>query len=227
MHFAGVSLKHGQLQQTLTNRVPTLHSDQICRSTFLYRIPALHICCACVIAMTIATELPCYLQPPTTVCCTMRSKLSLFAQGANQLEPPVCWPTYWTYGHTHMVITLLLRIYLRLLKQILTQTHTVRNKQWFELGKHSIYIYIPFYITRQVFYHATVELLRHSGISSVENQSAPYFDLTCEPTTTSSNSWAIPKFALVDKICWRAPFFSCRWIASLWTTKKHRKTYSI
>ena len=31
----------------------------------------------------------------------------------------------------------------------------------------------------------------------------------------------------MDKICWRAPFFSCRWIASLWTTKKHRKTYSI
>lgn len=145
MHFAGVSLKHGQLQQTLTNRVPTLHSDQICRSTFLYRIPALHICCVCVIAMTIATELPCYLQPPTTVCCTMRSKLSLFAQGANQLEPPVCWPTYWTYGHTHMVITLLLRIYLRLLKQILTQTHTVRNKQWFELGKYSIYIYSILY----------------------------------------------------------------------------------
>ena len=37
-------------------------------------------------------------------------------------------------------------IYLRLLKQILTQTHTVRNKQWFELGKHFIYIYIFHFI---------------------------------------------------------------------------------
>ena len=46
----------------------------------------------------------------------------------------------WTYTHGYHVVTT--HIYLRLLKQILTQTHTVRNKQWFELGKHSIYIYI-------------------------------------------------------------------------------------
>ena len=152
----------GNSNKLWPTRVPTLHSDQICRSTFLHRIPELHICCVCVIAMNIATELPCYLQPPTTVCCTMRSKLSLFAQVAHQLKqlkPPVCWPTYWTYGHTHMVITLLLRIYLRLLKKNLAQTHTVRNKQWFEFGKHSIYNYIYIY---SIVNNASGFLPRHS-----------------------------------------------------------------